>query len=100
MDNKMLVSIGDRRADFAKELQPLGDRKSMKAAVRIKPLAFHVFHDEIRKTVLGNSSAIEAGDVGMSESSKDPFLALEVTNEVRATEAGFDQLDSYLPVQI
>ena len=61
----------------------------------IKPLAFDIFHDEIRDAVRRDRSAVEPRNVGMGEAGQDSFLLLKTPDNVDRTQAEFEKLDCH-----
>ena len=63
----MPMRVGDRGADLAEELQPLGDVERSAVAVLVDRLPFDVLHHEVRQAVLGRAAVEQARDVRVIE---------------------------------
>src|SRR3712207_1102320 len=86
MNDKMLVRVGNGRADFEEELQALGNAEGALLAVRVEPFAGDVFHDEVGKSVARDTAAVEPRDVRMIERGEDAFFLPKLPDETRASE--------------
>src|SRR5687767_11191254 len=99
MNDQVTVGVGNGAANLAKEIEPFAKAEVARLAIRIKPLALDIFHDEIGHTVFGYRSAVEPGDIGMGQAGEDALFALELTKQVRAAKSRPHQLNGDFPAQ-
>src|SRR5207302_785604 len=93
MDDEILMSVRNGRANFAKNFEAVRDRKPLMFAVIVQPFALDVFHDEIREAVGRDGAAIKPRDVRMIEPGENSFFLFELAQKTGATEDAFDELD-------
>ena len=93
MNDKVLMRVGDRRADLAEERQALGRGQRVRVAVGVDRFAVHVLHDEVGQAVVGRSAVDQARDVRMIELRQDlPFVA-KTAEDVVGIEPAPNELD-------
>ncbi len=94
MDDEVLVRVGHRRADLAKEQQPLVDAQTAFVAEIVQPLALDVLHDEVRAAIRRDRRAVEPGDVRVGQRGEHPpFVAKAAAAACRSIEAALEQFD-------
>src|SRR4051812_9488989 len=92
MNDEMLMGVGDRRTDFAEELQPIRQAELTEITKVIEPLSFDVFHHEIRHSILHHGAAIKPRDVRVRQAGEDAFLLAKMPEQIAARERAFDEL--------
>src|SRR5450631_485325 len=100
MDDKMLVGVMDRGADFAEELEPGRSGEVMTIAILVDPKTLNVLHDEKRNTVRGNSTAIEMGDVWIIQAREDLFFVAKSRDDVVRAHRGSNKFQRNFPAEL
>src|SRR2546428_2813528 len=100
MNNEMLMGVGNRRTDFAKKLQSLGDGQFLLVAIVIETRALDVFHREKWNPINAYATAVKLRDVLMIQTGEQMFFALEVTDDVVRIHAAANKLECDLAMQL
>ena len=81
VDNQWAMRVLDSVADFAEQVQALGDPQALSVAVLGDRYAFDILHDQEGPAGPGLTSVEKAGDVGVLETSQDAALAAQPPGE-------------------
>ena len=93
MNDEVLVRIGDCRAYLAEERQAFGRGERIRVAVGVDRFAVHVFHDEIRESVVGRPAVDQARDIRMIELRQNLPLGAETPDDIVRVEPAPNDLD-------
>src|SRR5205814_9816419 len=96
MDDQMLVGVMHRRADLAEELEPGRGGKVAAIAIFVDPKTLDILHNEKRNTVLGNSTAVEVGDVWIIQTCEDMLFVAKSRHDVVCAHRGTDKFQRNL----
>jgi hypothetical protein len=100
VNDKVLMRVGNSRANFAEESQPLSRLQAMLRRVGLERDALDVFHHKIRQAILSDRAAIKPGNLRMIEGSEDALLLPKMPYKFLRPEALLDQLDRNLTAEV
>src|SRR6516164_7285473 len=96
MDDGFVMRVLHRVADFYEQLEALVDGEFMAVTVIVDGTAFHIIHDEIRRSFRGTTAVEQLYDIRMIEICESLPLLAESVQQFTALPSGLHQLDRHL----